>query len=179
MLDYIFIAYCQLPFSMKKMLVQTLVMPHFDYCDILLPDLSVTSAQRLQRVHNMCVRFVCNIRRADHVTPSLEMLSWLRLEDRRKIHCLSLLFHILHFSTPVYLASRFQNLSTHHNLDTRSQHSSILSIPSHRTSSYSSSFTVAVLRLWNSLPSNVRDCQTSNQFKNRVTKYFSNNSCSL
>ncbi|KAJ4438719.1 hypothetical protein ANN_14666 [Periplaneta americana] len=50
----------------EKMLVQTLVMPHFDYCDILLTDLSVTSAQRLQRVHNMCVRFVCNIRRADH-----------------------------------------------------------------------------------------------------------------
>ncbi|KAJ4450950.1 hypothetical protein ANN_02385 [Periplaneta americana] len=48
------------------MLVQTLVMPHFDYCDILLTDLSVISAQRLQRVHDMCVRFVCNIRRADH-----------------------------------------------------------------------------------------------------------------
>ncbi|KAJ4446454.1 hypothetical protein ANN_13150 [Periplaneta americana] len=56
-----------LPFSMTKMLLQTLVMPHFDYCDILLTDLSVTSAQKLQRVHNMCVRFVCNIRRTDHI----------------------------------------------------------------------------------------------------------------
>ena len=26
----------------------------------------------LQRAHNMCVRFICNTRKFDHVTPSLQ-----------------------------------------------------------------------------------------------------------
>ncbi|KAJ4446552.1 hypothetical protein ANN_13249 [Periplaneta americana] len=32
------------------------------------------NSQRLQRVHNACVRFICNIRKYDHITPSLKTL---------------------------------------------------------------------------------------------------------
>ncbi|KAJ4433606.1 hypothetical protein ANN_15916 [Periplaneta americana] len=56
--------------QLKLTLVQTLVMPHFDYCDILLSDLSSELSVKLQRVQNMCVRYVCNIRRYDHISPS-------------------------------------------------------------------------------------------------------------
>ena len=155
-----------LPFSMKKMLVQTLVMPHFDYCDILLTDLSVTSAQRLQRVHNVCIRFICNTRKFDHITPSLQLLSWVRLKERRTIHSLSLLFRIMHTSTPNYLLSRFQFLTT-----LRNRHQALLSIPHHRTSLYSSSYTVEIPRLWNSLPNDVRDCRTLSQFKIKLENF--------
>ena len=106
-------------------------MPHFDYCDSLLTDLSANLTQRLQRVHNVCVRFICNIRRSDHVTSSLEQLSWLRLRDRRTFHFLSLIYNILHTSTPKYLSNRFSRLSDSQNFDTRSQQYSVLSIPLH------------------------------------------------
>ncbi|KAJ4441761.1 hypothetical protein ANN_11619 [Periplaneta americana] len=43
--------------------MQTLVTPHFDYCDVLLSDLSSELSVKLQRAQNMCVRYVCNIRR--------------------------------------------------------------------------------------------------------------------
>ena len=46
-----------LPFILKKLLVQTLVMPHFDYCDSLFTDLSVNLAQRLQCVYGISVTF--------------------------------------------------------------------------------------------------------------------------
>ncbi|KAJ4449331.1 hypothetical protein ANN_00729 [Periplaneta americana] len=63
---------------------------------------------------------------------------------------------ILHTSTSEYLASRFHNLSTYHNLYTRSQHDTLSSVPLHRTSAYSSSFTIDTIRSWNSLSTDVR-----------------------
>ena len=139
-------------------------MPHFDYCDVLFTDLNAYQTERLQRVHNACIRFIYDIRKFDHITPSFELLSWSRLNKRRAIHCLTLLFTIIRTSNPTYLANRFQYLSSFHNLNTRSQHNLTLSIPKHRTSLFSSSFTVSTAQLWNSLPQNVRDCRTLTQF---------------
>ena len=163
-----------LPFLLKKNLVQSLLMPHFDYCGTLYTDLNMRLTDRLQRVHNACVRFICNVRRSDRITPSLNMLSWVRLKERRTIHSLTLLFNILQTSNPSYLASRFQHLSSYHEIDTRSQHHITLSIPKHRTSFYSSSFTISAAHLWNSLPQHVRYCRTSSNFKNKLKLHFFN-----
>ncbi|KAJ4425849.1 hypothetical protein ANN_27475, partial [Periplaneta americana] len=118
--------------------------------------LPVDNKTKLQRAHNLCVRFVSNVRKYDHITPSLEAIGWLKLDKKRNLHSLLLLFEILNSSIPSYLSSRFTYLSSHHNLNTRSRHETILTIPSHRTSSYSSSFTIALPRLWNSLPASIK-----------------------
>ncbi|KAJ4438798.1 hypothetical protein ANN_14750 [Periplaneta americana] len=47
-------------------------------------------------------------------------------------------------------------LASHHNRNTRSQHNLLLSIPRHQTSLYSSSFSIATARSWNSLPLEIR-----------------------
>ena len=149
-----------LPLSLKKTLIHTLVMPHFDYCDELLTNMTFHQTERLQRVHNECIRFVCNIRRFDHVTPSFEYLNWTRLEERRNMHSLIFLFKVIFTPSPAYLSSQFHFISS-----PRAQNNSILLIPQHSTSFYSSSFSVSVSRLWNSLPENVRGCRTLSKFK--------------
>ena len=164
-----------LPSCLKKSLVQTLVFPYFDYADILLTDLSSDNKMKLQRAHNLCVRFVSNVRKYDHITPSLEAIGWLKLDKKRNLHSLLFLFEILNSSIPSYLSSRFTYLSSHHNLNTRSRHETILTIPSHRTSSYSSSFTIALPRLWNSLPASIRDCRNKIQFKRKLTRHLASN----
>ena len=107
-----------LPLSLKKTLIHTLVMPHFDYCDELLTNMTFHQTERLQRVNVL-------------FTPS-----------------------------PAYLISQFHFLSS-----PRAQNNSILLIPQHSTSFYSSSFSVSVSRLWNSLPEYVRGCRTLSKFK--------------
>ena len=141
-----------LPITLKNLRVESLIIPHFDYCNSLLTDLSDNLTQRLKRVHNVCVRFICNIRRSDHVTPSLEQLSWLCLRDRRTIQSLSLLYKILHTSSP--------NIYQIASVDTRSQQNIVLSIPLYHSTSYSSSLTVSLARTWNLLPFSIRDCPT-------------------
>ncbi|KAJ4438791.1 hypothetical protein ANN_14742 [Periplaneta americana] len=119
-------------------------------------DLSAELSQKRQRVHNVCVRFIFNIRRHDHISEYFLRLSWHRLQDRRLVHSLCLLYRIIHDSTTNYLASRFTFLASHHNRNTRSQHNLLLSILRHQTSLYSSSFTIAMARSWNSLPLEIR-----------------------
>lgn len=156
-----------LPLSIKKNLIQTLVMPHFDYCDSLFTNINFKLSERLQRVHNICIRFICNTRKYDHITPSLELLSWVRLKERRILHALSLLYKILNNSSPNYLVSRFNFLKT-----PRHKNQSLLIIPRHTTSQFSSSFTIMLPRLWNSLPSIVRDCRTIYQFEIYLEKHI-------
>ena len=154
-----------------------LVMPYFHYCDTLLTDLNLNLTQRLQRVHNACIRFICNIRWTDHVTPSFELLSWSRLKQQRLLHSLCLLFQILHrpTSSPEYLASRFHYLSATPNLSTRSQHNSLLIIPSHRATLFSLSFTVNMAHIWNSRPRDIRTCRTLYTFKNKLRRHLALN----
>ena len=111
-----------LPLTLKKNLIQTLVMPHFDYCDSLLTNIISLLAERLQRFHNVWMRLICNTRKFDQRTPSFQLLSWVRLKERRTIHSLSLLFRIVHTSTPNYMLSRFQFLIT-----LRNRHQALIS----------------------------------------------------
>ncbi|KAJ4444980.1 hypothetical protein ANN_06779 [Periplaneta americana] len=160
------------PSKLKQTLVQTLILPHFDYCDVLFSDLRTDSAQKLQRVHNACVRFICNVRYYDHISPSFEKLTWLRLHERRNLHSLSLLYRIMHTSSPYYLFARFHTLSRYHNINTRSQRDNTLEIPLDTSSLYSSSFTVATSRHWNSLPPEVKGCRTLKSFKSNLEHYL-------
>ncbi|PSN55157.1 hypothetical protein C0J52_00637 [Blattella germanica] len=75
-------------------------------------------------------------------------------------------------STPKYLVSRFQFLTS-----LRNQHQLLVSIPQHKTSLYSSSFTVDIPRLWNSLSSEVRNCWTLPQFKKKLESFVIIKSC--
>ena len=148
----------------------------FDYCDILRNNLTTDLSQRLQRVHNACVRFICNTRKYDHVSPSFEALGWLRLQKRRYIYSLVLLYNILNTPSPTYLSTRFHLLSSYNDLSTRSWNDPILLMPSHRTSQYSSSITATVSHSWNSLLSSLMNCQNISQFKTSLFRHVIINS---
>ena len=104
----------------------------------------------------------------EHISPSFEDLSWLRINDRRTLHSLVLLLQILRTSSSNYLASRFHILPSNHDLTTRSQHNSTLSILYHRTSLYFTSCSMSSSRYWNSLSLDIRICRTLAFFKRLV-----------
>ncbi|KAJ4447455.1 hypothetical protein ANN_09462 [Periplaneta americana] len=85
-------------------------------------DLSSELSVKLQRAQNMCVRYVCNIRRYDHISPSFASFRGFRLKERRTLHSLSLLFRILHTLTPNYLSSRFSYLYFNHDMKLWDRH---------------------------------------------------------
>ena len=157
-----------LPERIKKTLTQTLVLSHVDYCDSLISGLTMKQNQKLQRIQNACVRYVYNIRRSEHLTAYFKKLKWLKIKERRELHQLTLLHKIIKTGEPSYLASTFRPTHPSHMHNTRSRNNLTLTIPKHRTSSYSNSFLVSAIRSWNKLPTHLRNCSSVSSFKKGV-----------
>ncbi|XP_039282949.1 uncharacterized protein LOC120351066 [Nilaparvata lugens] len=144
-----------LPLNIKIMLVKTLVLPHFSYCDTVMNDMTVELSNRLQRTQNYCIRFIFNARRFDHVTPFYVQPSLLKLNDLRTLHILTMLHSIIKTKSPSYLSESFRFLSEIGERATR-HGNLLLAFPIHRTTTFERSFTVTGCRLWNNLPASVR-----------------------
>ena len=87
------------PPQLKRILVQTLIMPHFDYCDIFFTHLNCDLSLKLQRAQNASLQFICNIHCFNHILPSFSKLFWLQLKDKHILHSLSLLYQVRHTSS--------------------------------------------------------------------------------
>ena len=152
-----------LPTEVKRILVQSLIMPILDYADVVYKSCSESHSKRLQYAHNSCVRFIFNLKKRDHITPVLKQIGWLKLKERRALHSLLLLYKILRNKVPKYLYENFSVLRSERNGQT-------LTIPSHRTSLYGSTFMISACREWNLLSSSIRNRDSLKRFKNEIKK---------
>ena len=161
-----------LPMATKIALAQSLLLPILDYADISYLDLTEEQLNKLERLQNLCLRFIFGLRKYDHVSHFRALLKWLPIRLRRNAHILFLLYSILSNPlTPPYLKERF----TRSNSDRyvlRSIDSFLLNTPSHLTNFYTNSFSVQAVRLWNSLPVSIRCAQSLTIFKKSVVNFF-------
>ena len=69
----------KLDFDTAKIVVQALILSKLDYCNSLLVGTPKCHLSCLQCVQNMACRVVCNLRKFDHVSPSMYSLHWLKV----------------------------------------------------------------------------------------------------
>lgn len=163
-----------LPYSTKVTLAQSLLLPILDYADVCYLDLTEALLDKLERLQNLCIRFIFGLRKYDHVSHYRSQLKWLPIRFRRNCHILTLLYSVLNNTkAPEYLRSRFTPLSSH-GLSLRSSNINVLAIPRHTSDFYSSSFTVQAVRLWNSLPHSIRSSESIWTFKTKVKLFYLN-----
>ena len=157
----------------KISLANTLILPILDYADICYLDLREEQLNKLERIQNVCIRFIFGLRKFDHISVFRKKLKWLPIRLRRNTHILHLLYCILFNPiSPPYLKERFEFLGETHSRTLRSERNLTLKIPAHTSSFYSSSFTVTACRLWNSLPLDVRNAKSFFTFKRRLKLHF-------
>ncbi|KAI5750787.1 hypothetical protein M8J77_001271 [Diaphorina citri] len=135
----------------RKLLIKYYVLPLFEYCAPLLNGITQEESLRLQRAQNACVRFIFNVRKWEHITPYFNRLQWLKVEDRRKLLTLFMIFKILSTQSPPYLYEKFRFRDSIRTRDTRT-HPLMLEKPKCRTESYRSSFLPYATDLWNLIP---------------------------
>ena len=71
----------------KLLLCESLVLSLLNYGDIVYgPCISYADNQRLQKMQNLCIRFITYIPPFSHVTPYLRGLNCLRMRERRFVH---------------------------------------------------------------------------------------------
>ena len=162
-----------LPTSTKITLAQSLLLPILDYADVALSDLTEELLNKLERLQNLCIRFIFGLRKFDHISAYRAKLGWLPIRRRRDCHILSLLYSVLFSpSAPPYLKEKFQLQSAIHTLPLRSSLDLTLSFPIHSTNFYTNSFTIKAVRLWNSLPPALRQVPSLDSFKKNVKAHF-------
>ncbi|CAG9794380.1 unnamed protein product [Diatraea saccharalis] len=141
-----------LPLKTKISLVQTLLFPILDYADACYLDATEELLNKLERLQNVCIRFIFGLRKYDHISQFRSQLKWLPIRHRRNAHVLSTLYNILYNpSAPSYLRNLF-HLSRAQDKPCRSNVRTSLAIPTHHSDFFSYSFTVHAARLWNALP---------------------------
>ena len=156
-----------LPITVRKLLIESLVYPHFDYCDVVYNDLSAKLSSKLQIAQNTCIRYIFDLKKFDHVSHIYSSNNILRLNHRRSVHTLVQLFKILKCNAAPYLANNFPFLSSK-----RLRETFIIQLPSHKRSHMYNSFTVKSARTWNSLSSELRCCKSLSVFKTKLKLFF-------
>jgi hypothetical protein len=157
----------------SKQLVTSLVISRLDYCNALLYGVPQTLINKLQIVQNTAARIISRTSRYDHITPVLKELHWLPVQYRIQFKILTHTYKALNGKSPEYMEEMLCVYKPRRNL--RSQNKALtLVIPKSKTVTYGDRrFEYAAPKLWNDLPSGVRDSSSLCSFKRALkTHYF-------
>ena len=82
------------PQQSKKLIYNTIVMPHFDYCCTIWSASSKYNIEGLQKLQNRAMRIILQCKCDTHIRDMLNRLGFLSIENRLKLHLAILVFKI-------------------------------------------------------------------------------------
>ena len=156
----------------KIILVESVILSMFNFGDSLQLNINQQLQTKIQRVQNLCLRFICNIKNKNHVDYGelRSRLNMLDMSQRRILHGLCLLFKVLNDLGPVYLRDLF---TLHEEVclrETRTSNRNICLPNCHASVIHNKSFKFYIARVWNKLPSDTTSSKTLYTFKKKVKK---------
>ena len=90
--------------SNLNLIYRSVILPHFDYADIIWHSSSDKYVSQLQKLQNRAGRIILKINPRSHfsVTSMHDILQWETLKSRQKFHIQIMMFKILNNLTPTY-----------------------------------------------------------------------------
>jgi hypothetical protein len=150
----------------RKILVQSLILCHFDYAIAAwYMALNKTNKRRLQIAQNKAVRFVLDLGPRTHIGQAeLDRVGILSVNDRARQIILHLMYDVYHDTAPDYVCNSF-NRNRNRYLTRSNQN--CFTIPSKRgIGSYNFNFIGS--KEWNSLPNNIKLSNSKESYKKSV-----------
>ena len=155
----------------KWRLSETYILSQFNYGDIVLQGLSNQLINKIQKVQNSCIRYSFGLRKYDHVSNTRKINKILRMQDRRLLHSLTLMFKITKNIAPIYLCNRVTYHSALHNYNTRHKHEIVT--PFARSRARTFSFFINIAKIFNELSRAVKITDTSiSTFRSKCISYL-------
>ena len=158
-----------LPLQARKLFYYTMILPLFDYCDLVWGDRgNSTLMQNLQVLQNKAAKEILDRPYYSSSTEALDMLHWVKLEYRRKIHRCTFLHKCLNNNIDCDFNIKFNN--DFHDHDTRSKNN-IRKLKCNRKWGQYTMVSRAADD-WNNLNENTRNIKNLNLFKKALLKEF-------
>ena len=149
------------------------ILSQFNYGDIILPGLNNQLVDKIQKCQNSCIRFSFGLRKYDHITPCRKSNKILSMQDRRLLHCFTLMFKIVRNIAPGYLCSRITYHNQVHNYNTRNKNDILA--PFARTRYKALSYFIEISKKFNTISRFIDIAEISLlTFKLKCKKYLIN-----
>jgi hypothetical protein len=154
-----------------KTLVHSLVTSRLDYANSLLAGISKNQLRKLQQVQNNAARLIAQLRKFDHVSPTLKQLHWLPIEQRIQFKVLLITYKALNGMTPAYVREMLNYYEPPRLL--RSSKKLLLDEPKGNLKTYGDrAYSVIAPKWWNKLPINIRLCDSVDTFKQQLKTHL-------
>lgn len=150
----------------KRKLVNSLIVPHFLYCDVVFCGMKFGELSTLKTIFNACTRFVGNRRKYDHISDISKLILGFDFENFLNLRYTIYLKKILLKQTPSYLSDKIVLGRSLRNLN--------ITIPRHVTEMRHRSFFIKIPVLWNSLPLSIRREHNLRKYVELCREYFLN-----
>ena len=154
-----------------QLIMQALVLSHMDYCNSLLAGITQYQLDKLQHIQNMGCQVICNLKKNDHVTPSMKGLHWLKIHDRILYKLCLLVYKCHNVMSPEYLADMLPS-KTHLRTLRSSTNNTIPPAHFKNSQCHRSSFSSAGPMAWNSLLFAVKTSHPIDNFKSSLKHTF-------
>ena len=152
-------------------LIHVFISIRLDYCNVLFTGLPKKTTERLQLIQNSAARLLTKTNRREHISPVLATLHWLPVTFRIDFKVLLLTYKAIHGQGPSYIANTLRNYTPTRTL--RSSDAGLLEINrSSQKKIGDAAFVNYAPKLWNTLPTNIREANTLDIFKRQLKTYL-------
>ena len=159
-----------------RTLYDALVTPHFSYADVVWDGTSCGLSKDLQKAGNFAARSLLGCRKRESATNALRKLNMMPLAEKRKVHLGVMTHKFMNSRGPVELTTKYQDMTrTYHGHNTRSSSRKDMRTLSHRTSRFNRSTLQRASKLWNTIPEDIRNGDSTTAFKRQFQSHLQRN----
>ena len=142
--------------------------PYLSYCNEMWGNTYTSNVKCLFTLQKKTIRLICNADILAHTNAMFKDMSMLKLSECVKYKTAIVMFNIFHGTLPIPLQRRFTKYSSVYS--TRRNKSFVM--VQVRTNLKSMCLSVHVVKLWNTLPDDNKNCTSVNIFKQCLKKHF-------
>ena len=158
--------------SLRRLLCNALIQPHFDYaCSAWYQNLNQKLLKKLQTSQNKCIRFCLQLSNRSHIGANeFENINWLPVRERFKQCICAIVYKYIHNISPIYMSELFSPFDQ--SAQTRKSTFKIV-LPYRKTKLGQKGLSYIGPSIWNSLDNDTKCKPSLNAFKHSVkNKYF-------
>lgn len=161
---------CQQKITIYKSIIE----PHFTYCASIIFLLTDNDFNRLQILQNKCMRTILKAKKDTHIKTMLNILNFTKIKDMVQMYTMIFIHKILNNLTPMYLREKIKFAEENERKSTLRSRNDII-IENFTKKCTQNSLFYSGLRMYNSLPSEIKDEKSIHKFKSKLKYHMSLN----